>query len=197
MATFTQTISNGNYDSSEYAAPAAASLTTNPVAISAGTRWGLFYFTNVTVPSGATVSSATLSLNIVNTSNDDPNLDIYCNDVDNASAPSTGVGDISARALTTAKATWNATGIGAGTKTSADFATAVQEVIDRAGWASGNALAVIFDGLAATSFQYYTTEQGSGFEPSISITYTTPGQPTIARTRLVPGMGSAHGHQGW
>ena len=175
MAVFTQTISNANYDSSQYGEPAAASLTTNPVAISAGTRSGLFYFTNVTIANGSTVSSATMTVYVVNTSNDDPNLDIYCDDVDNSAAPSTASNDISGRTKTTAKATWNATGVGAGTVTTPDFATAVQEVVQRAGWSSGNALGVIFDGLAATSFQYYTTEQGSGFEPTISITYTPPG----------------------
>lgn len=180
--TFTQTITNGNYDSWQDSSN-SPSLTQNPLIISSGTRWALLYFTNVTIPKGSTVSSATLSLYVINTSNDDPNLDIYCNDVDNAAGPTTNASDISGRTLTSSKATWNATGIGAGFQTSPSFDAAVQKVVGNAGWASGNALAVVLDGLGATTFQFYGAEQGTGFQPSISITYTPPGpaMPVVTR----------------
>ena len=173
MATFSQSTSGSN-DSSQYGNGSSASLGTNPVNLTGSTRYALFWFSNVTIPPGSTITAATLTVDVVSTSNDDPNLTIALNDVDSAAAPSSAVDDIYGRAQTAATATWSATGIGAGAKASPDFSSAVQEVIDRGGWASGNNMAVIFDGNATTTFSFHMAEEGVGHEPTLNITYTPP-----------------------
>jgi hypothetical protein len=100
-----------------------------------------FWWDGVTIPQGATINVAYIS--VWPYSGDDPNLDIYCNNVDNAANFSTSA-SIIARARTTASSAWVANNIGTGAyRNSPSIVGAVQEVINRASWVSGNAIAVL------------------------------------------------------
>ncbi len=138
-------------------------------------------FTSVTIPSGSTITAATLDLDIQSASYDDPDTTIYGDDTDNASTFTTASNNISGRTATTASVTWTASNIGAGVKPTPDIATVIQEIIDRAGWSSGNALALIIKGNGTTSFLRTRAYDGTGSPAKLNVTYTTgggSGQPT-------------------
>ena len=100
-------------------------------------------FTNVTIGNGDTIDTAVMQVQYNNSNfEDDPLLDIHMEDVDD-SANFTTTASVASRARTTASTFWDAEDIGLGYVTSPDFTAAVQEVVDRGGWASGNAMMVI------------------------------------------------------
>jgi hypothetical protein len=95
-------------------------------------------FTNVTVPSGATITSAYLSFVCRYDQVDVTRSKIGGIDEDNTASMSS---DPTGRTQTTAKVDWDITSQNAlSTYTSPDIKTIVQEIIDRGGWSSGNAM---------------------------------------------------------
>ena len=106
-----------------------------------------FRFTGVTVPQGASIGSAFIDLTIQDRKTSTTNLTIVGQDVGDAaaiSAPGFGFigassNDITGRDSTSASVSWNglpASNVGA-VITSPDIVTIVQEIVDRADWASG------------------------------------------------------------
>ncbi len=116
-------------------------------------------------------------------------------DADNAVTFTTAASDISARALTSTVA-WSGANIGAGWKT-VDVTAAVQAVVNRAGWASGNALAAVINGATGADLSITTWDGTPANAAKLDITYVDAGQTAWARGRQIPGMRKAHGAQGW
>tara|TARA_Y100000817_G_scaffold272479_1_gene231681 strand:+ start:150 stop:854 length:705 start_codon:yes stop_codon:yes gene_type:complete len=98
---------------------------------------GYFRFQNVTVAQGATISSAYLKP--YQSSYTSRTLSVKGFAKDNVSAPTAG-SDLAASNFTTAGITNFASGTGSGQKTSPDIKDIVQEIVDRAGWSSGNSM---------------------------------------------------------
>tara|TARA_R100001443_G_scaffold5858_5_gene14671 strand:+ start:3171 stop:3860 length:690 start_codon:yes stop_codon:yes gene_type:complete len=98
---------------------------------------GYFRFQNVTVAQGATISSAYLKP--YQSSSASRTLSVKGFNKDNVSAPTAG-SDLAASNFTTAGITNFVTGTGSGQKTSPDIKDIVQEIVDRAGWSSGNSM---------------------------------------------------------
>ena len=100
-------------------------------------------FVNVTVPQAATITAATLVITGKNGESTAVELLIDGNDADNAANPVSEAG-FDAMARTTAAVAWDfsTTWTADVEFTSPDISTVIQEVVDRAGWASGNALIV-------------------------------------------------------
>lgn len=193
MATFSTSVSASSHDARQ--AGGTVNTTQASLVLSDSDNYGGILFPNVTIPQGATINSATLTVNVFNTATDDPHTDIYCEAADNASVFSATSNNISDRPLTTAVVNWTATGIGGGAKNAPDLAGPVQEVVNRAGWASGNSLVFILDHLSTSSFRFYSYDSGSNY-PSLSITYTEPAGGTnypeaITLTRNVATTDSA------
>lgn len=141
--------------------------------ISSNFDYCLLRFTNVTIPQGDDIDEAYLTVYVPNDTVDDPKFRIHCQAADNPATVAYEANNISARPLTTAYTEWSAVGIGAGSKASPDFKEAVQEVTDRGGWSSGNALAVILVALASpTTFLFYGYSTGT--IPAITIVHSTP-----------------------
>jgi len=134
-------------------------------------------FQNVTIPNSATINSAKLTVNVVNTSNDTPNCTLYGEDTDDAATFTTASNNISGRTKTTASVSWTASDIGVGVKDSPDIKTIIQEIVDRAGWTSGNDLNLILQGstTSALTIHAYDGGAGSSYYPAITIEYTTGG----------------------
>lgn len=146
-------------------------------------------FTGITVPKGATITAATLT---VNNQYAPPGevvkVRLYGQAADNpptfsaTTAPNT-------RPKTTAAVAWNVTDLPAGRVTSPDLAPIIQEVISRTGWASGNALVILAaddnsDDWAGVSMGAFEAGQAA----TLSITYTgddTPAIPAPAAVRAV------------
>lgn len=133
-------------------------------------------FTGVTIAVGSTINTCVCRVAATSTSFDDILGHIYLNDVDNA-ANFTDEADVQSRAKTTANTAWSATALGTSYVTTPGFAAALQEVIDRAGWASGNAVCVLFNGDNSATARTYQIEAypNAGTEhPLLDIDYTAP-----------------------
>lgn len=133
-----------------------------------------FRFQGVGIPAGSTIDAATLDVYLTSGSFDDPNLTIYGEDVDDAAAFAASSYNISGRSLTSASVTWSASYLGTGVKTSPDFKAVIQEIVDRAGWNSGQDMVVIFKGIAGAAFRVRTYDAGGGSYGTLNVTYTEP-----------------------
>jgi len=134
---------------------------------------GGFRFTNVTIPPGSTINSASLQVYVRGTDYDDPNVDIFGNKALDANDFATEQ-DIIHRSRTNASVGWVATGIGSGPK-SLDIKNVVQEIINQPGWASGKHLAVLVYSRGCSSYKAFWVSSIEGGSPAtLTISYTTP-----------------------
>ena len=114
-----------------------------------------FRFNNVVAEQGATIQSAYFKINKRGFSGGDRDFNFYvaAYDDDNKTAPS-AAGHLNHSNYTTAEVAWHSnTDTGNGTLRSAsnetvlsspDIKTAIQEVVDRSGWSSGNSIVIAF-----------------------------------------------------
>lgn len=94
------------------------------------------------------IISATLKFYATQDRSDTILCNVGCEDADNPSKPADAA-DLKSRVMTTARVSnYSPAAFTAGTQYSITLTTAVQEVLDRAGWAYGNTLAVLFNGLS-------------------------------------------------
>jgi hypothetical protein len=98
-------------------------------------------FTNITIPQGSAITSAKITLTTTDTSasSGTPNLDIQAFDEDNSTQISTAA-DFEGRARTTANVNWSQSFSNNTAYETPDISSVVQEIVDRASWASGNAM---------------------------------------------------------
>ncbi|MBU4343653.1 MAG: hypothetical protein KJ902_06050 [Candidatus Omnitrophica bacterium] len=102
-----------------------------------------FRFDGVAVPQGATISSATLTIESYGlTGSSTPELRIYGCDEDD-SARMTAHANYTAKPRTTAYVTWDTTRYFGQSNISPDIKTIIQEIVDRGGWSSGNAIQLL------------------------------------------------------
>lgn len=142
-------------------------------------------FPNVTVPQGATINSATLRVNATIVPGA-TNIKVYGHDVDNA--PSWGTHgsalNFGAQTKTTANQAYSVSTTG--TKT-INVTDEVQEIISRAGWASGNALRLMTDGNTGNNYSYWEDfSHASSNHATLEIDYTAAG----GGTSITPTIGS-------
>ena len=136
-------------------------------------------FLNITIPQGATIDTAKLTLTAaVALSGTVVNSKISAEDTDDAATWSTKA-DYDTRFAnhTTAIVSWD--GIGAWTVDteydSPDISTVIQEIVDRAGWASGNDIAIFWedsDDRSSYLRKAYSYDASSAKAPKLVITYT-------------------------
>ena len=133
-------------------------------------------FLEITIPQGATILLARF-LVAPQGSGNDPVGTLYGEDADNSAAFTTGANNLSGRAATTATVAIDETGLPDDGLTYVDLAEVtaiVQEIVDRGGWASGNAMSLIYQG--ASAGRAYDVVQWDG-DPShaarLEITYAT------------------------
>ncbi|MDD5710752.1 MAG: hypothetical protein PHV43_01450 [Candidatus Colwellbacteria bacterium] len=140
-----------------------------------------FRFDHVTIPQGADILSAHLDLISAGNSGSHPIYSkISCVDEDNHVAPtSLSDWDTDHGIHTGEYSTWNFTAVAVGnTLQSADFSSAVEEVIARTGWVSGNALGVHVDdnGTITGYWQAFATYENTYLDPTLHITYEEAGR---------------------
>ena len=130
-----------------------------------------FRFTNMTVPRGARIDSATLTLQVNSVFADDLYATLYGNLVANAN-DFAGEGDIDTRAFTTANVALSRPNMGAGAE-AVDVKTVVQEIVDQGTWASSNAMAMLLVAAAApVGTADFEAWDGGISTASLSVTYT-------------------------
>ena len=126
----------------------------------------------VNLPKGIVISAATLLIVGETTRTDDCPQKIGCDAADNASAPASWT-DLNAKTLTTAFNSTNiANNVVAGTEYQVDVTTAVQEILNRAGWSFGNTLAVLIHDNGTSSgdlHRFAMFEHATYAEPKLQI----------------------------
>lgn len=140
-------------------------------------------FANVTVPQGSQITSATITFTLV------PSFDIpirgtttfqihgQASDDAGTFVYEVGVGnnDISGRPTTVAVADWTQGSTIELTVETSDLAAVVQEIVDRGGWASGNALAFVITSNGSDANNRVVVESfESGAPPVLEVAYTAP-----------------------
>jgi hypothetical protein len=138
-------------------------------------------FTNITVPQGATILNAYIQFEADETQNEVTNLILQGQAADNAPTFTTTAHDVSARPRTTASAGWSPVpwtlvGEQGPNERTGDIKAVIQEIVNRPGWVSGNAIAIIVSGTGhrtARSFETVPTgaallhiESGGGSPPN-------------------------------
>lgn len=160
---------------------------------------GFLRFHSITIPPGSTINSAVITGYAQQTiSATTVNSRISAIAADNAAAPTTYAGAEGAT-RTTAYVDWN--NIGSFSNESPydtpDIATVVQEIIDRGGWASGNAIVFYTEdnGSTASSGRHRAFRGVStGYPAELHIDYTAPASGQPARKRM---GGVAHAYGGY
>jgi hypothetical protein len=136
-------------------------------------------FNTVTIPQGATITSATYTSTAQATYNCGActlTANVYLEDVDNSAALTTT--NMNEKVLTTANTAWNQTSVVAETEYDVDVTTAVQEVVNRGSWSSGNSMSVLVrdNGSSSSEWQeYYTYDSSPTKAPKLEIVYVSGG----------------------
>ena len=151
-------------------------------------------FQNVTIPAGATINAAVIRFTsgFNKSTGTNGSITINCEDADDASTFTTGSNNISGRTLTTASSSWSneVAWLLNQPYDTPDFSQAVQEVVDRGGWASGNAMAIVLTVNSSTAGHRsaYSRNGSSGWAPELRITYTEalPGGSTWELITTLP-----------
>ena len=181
MATYNGTIASGSYDAKESSGTVTVDGTV--LACSGTSQYIGLTFPSFPVVAGATITAATLGVDITSTAYDDPDVKIYCQVTQADPTWVASTNNISGRSRTTAYTTWAAGSLGAGVKTSADFAAAVQEYIDDGSYVAGGPLIVIIRGNVGSTLRITAYEGGT--PATISVTFTPPAQ-TLTGQYITP-----------
>lgn len=152
---------------------------------SAGAR-----FQNIVVAQGATISSATFSMKAQATyaSGGTISFLVSAQAADNPGVFTTATNQFTTttRPRTTAvSAAWNQNSVTANTRYSIDITAVIQEIVNRAGWASGNAIVIIIDTNTTTTQgewqDYYAWDDATdrtNNPPQLDITVSAGGVDT-------------------
>lgn len=133
--------------------------------------WDWIPFANIGLPQGFLISSATIYWTATRDRSDACETKIGCEDADNPSTPTSG-GDISGRTLTSNYTTASLEAYTTGNEYGYDVTDAVQEILNRAGWAYGNQLAILCDNKPGTGRRYIAAyENGTYARPRLVIEF--------------------------
>jgi hypothetical protein len=137
-------------------------------------------FPSVNIPQGSTISSATINVYVRDTDDDDANLKIYGNDVNDANDFNDEQDIIDTRTRTTSYHSWVEDGLLTGWESESGLESVIQEITDRGGWSSGNALVLLFIANTDNSLkdlEIKTFEEATGKEAYLEITWTSANNP--------------------
>ncbi len=125
---------------------------------------GGYRFPTVEVPAGATVLVAYVIVEARITSTDGAGVEIaiHCEDEDDP-VDVTSFADMGARVRTSNSTNWDGEDFVVDTPTnSPDITAVIQEILDRSGWNSGQAMHIIFDNRNSTAGFYYDLHSYDG-----------------------------------
>ncbi|MEL7531662.1 MAG: lamin tail domain-containing protein, partial [Bacteroidota bacterium] len=164
LATVVSTVGNGNNDASEY--NGTVNLTETAIAMgenpSGGQVVGL-RFENITIPYGQTITDAYIRFRSEGVDTMPVSLSIYGEDIDNSPAFNANPNNLSNRTLTDTFSTWAPNGwdryfVSSGRHQTDELKAVVQEIVDRPGWASGNAMSFLISGTGTRIFTSYESD---------------------------------------
>jgi hypothetical protein len=135
-------------------------------------------FTNITVPSGATITNAYIQFQVDEVTTANPvNLTVRGELNPNPVTFTTATNNVSSRPNTIANVawsnvpTWPTVGARGQDQRTPEIKTIVQELIGQGGWASGNAMAFKITGTGKRTAEAF--ESGAAIAASLHIEYTT------------------------
>jgi hypothetical protein len=140
-------------------------------------------FLSMTVPAGATITNAYIEFETDELDSDATSLTFWAEDEDNPGTFTTAAPKITGRTKTTASVPWNsipAWGTESEKHQTPDLSAIIQEVVDRGGWASGNAIVVIVTGSGERTAEAYEGESANAPLLHVEYTDTVGGQSTEA-----------------
>ena len=132
-------------------------------------------FTNVTIPQGATITGTTLRFVAETNTSEATTLTIRGQAADNAPTFSNAGNSVSTRAQTSASTSWTPKPWVEGEDYSLSVSSSVQEIVNRAGWKSGNALAFTISGSGLRRAMSFDGDPEKA--PQLAVTYET--KPTL------------------
>jgi hypothetical protein len=149
-------------------------------------------FQNVTIPNASTINDAIYTVSLVSATLDEPLHQVRGQAADTTLAFTTALNNIDSRPRTTATVQWNSTGLGSSTGfvewgaatfggAGATIETIIQEIVNRAGWVSGNSMVLIWEQhtLDATRDLFIDEYDASSAQaPKLDIDYTGAGPST-------------------
>ncbi|GAB62920.1 hypothetical protein KSU1_C1324 [Candidatus Jettenia caeni] len=132
-------------------------------------------FNGITIPEGATITNAYIQFKADEITSEATSLTIQGEHVDNATAFTSSIGDISSRPRTTAAvswspAPWTTVGEVGPNQQTPDISSIIQEIMNRPGWLSGNSVVVIFTGTGKRVAEAYDGNQAEA--PLLHIEYS-------------------------
>lgn len=132
-------------------------------------------FRGVQIPDGATITAAWVQFTADEVKTGTASLTVAGHDADNAASFTTSSRNITSRPRTTATvpwtpARWSAVGARTTDQRTPDLSGVVQEIVDRPGWVSGNALAFVVTGTGTRTAEPY--EGGAQRAAVLHIEYT-------------------------
>ncbi|OMH33723.1 PilC/PilY family type IV pilus protein [Motiliproteus sp. MSK22-1] len=135
-------------------------------------------FSDLAIPQGATITSASISFTAEGATSDPTSLVIHAEAADQSSGFSATPNDVTGRTTTTASVGWNTMGPWTGNASyqSPDLTNIVQEIVDRSGWCGGNSMNFIISGSGLRSAKSY--ENSPSEAPTLSITFDPDSNPT-------------------
>lgn len=139
-----------------------------------------FYFSNVTIPPGSTINTCTIDCSSSGGIGD-VFADLFFNNVDNA-LDFVADPDVNSRALTTApNVNWLEIDLPSGFVTaSVDFSAHLQQIVDRPGWVSGNAVVMIMRGsVNGALLAAQLDRNNTATNPRLTVDFTPPVAPTV------------------
>lgn len=164
LSTVVSPIGNGNNDASEFAG--TVSLNESAISMgegSSGSQLVGLRFENITIPFGQTITGAYIRFRAEGVDTMPVSLSIYGEDIDNSPVFNTNLNNLSNRTLTDSVVYWSPNGwdqyyVSSNRHQSKNIKTIVQEIVDRPGWASGNAISFLISGTGTRIFTPYETD---------------------------------------
>ncbi|MGB5624454.1 MAG: LamG domain-containing protein, partial [Woeseiaceae bacterium] len=156
-------VATGNDDAEQRVSSGSVNLTSSDLELIAdGSNDQLvgMRFTNVTVPNGATISSAYTQFQVDETNSGATNINIQGQAIDDAPTFTTGNSNISSRSRTSASVAWapvawTTVGEAGPDQRTPDLKSVIQEIVNRPGWTSGNDIVIIITGSGERTAESY------------------------------------------
>ncbi len=141
-------------------------------------------FTGVPIPLGATISSASIQFQVDEANATTTSLTIQGQAADNPPTFSSSSGNISGRARTANAVSWSPqpwTTVGAAgpDQQTPNIAAVVQEIVNRSGWASGNALVIIITGTGERVAESFNGAAAAAALLQVEFYTGPPPEPTV------------------
>jgi hypothetical protein len=151
-------------------------------------------FTGLQIPQGATINTAYIQFTCDETSTAATNLVIKGENADNSAVFTSASNDASSRAMTTASVSWapsawNVVNEAGAAQRTPNLAAVIQQLVNRSGWVSGNAMTFIVTGTGKRTAHSY--ESSPAFAPRLVVNYAPNSNVRTGQERIEETLGAA------